>query len=208
MLETKTSSFITGALTKSQFPVFTIYAQKSCLGVRPCERAWCFDRVRGYHLKGRGKRTHTVGSRQMCLDLCLGENEFVCRYVNTFWGLYWNRILLKKKLFLLFCENLVKYKKIYEHIHFDSLYTFSFLFLISWSSLKILHIKMTVWIVAHAFWRKSTRDTSKVFLMNINIKFMHQSETTIGGSGRILLKSPSFLIASSGYKLYPTENIR
>lgn len=70
-----------GALTKSQFPVFTIYAQKSCLGVRPCERAWCFDRVRGYHLKGRGKRTHTVGSRQMCLDLCLGENEFVCRSV-------------------------------------------------------------------------------------------------------------------------------
>lgn len=71
-----------GALTKSQFPVFTIYAQKSCLGVRPCERAWCFDRVRGYHLKGRGKRTHTVGSRQMCLDLCLGENEFVCRSAN------------------------------------------------------------------------------------------------------------------------------
>lgn len=71
--------FIAGALTKSQFPVFTIYAQKSCLGVRPCERAWCFDRVRGYHLKGRGKKTHIVGSRQMCLDLCLGENEFVCR---------------------------------------------------------------------------------------------------------------------------------
>ncbi|XP_022118072.1 uncharacterized protein LOC110995296 [Pieris rapae] len=71
-----------GALTKSQFPVFTIYAQKSCLGVKPCERAWCFDRVRGYHLKGRGKKTHTVSSRQMCLDLCLGENEFICRSAN------------------------------------------------------------------------------------------------------------------------------
>ncbi|OWR50334.1 hypothetical protein KGM_210943 [Danaus plexippus plexippus] len=71
-----------GALTKSQFPVFTIYAQKSCLGVKPCERAWCFDRVRGYNLKGFGKRTHTVESRQMCLDLCLGENEFVCRSAN------------------------------------------------------------------------------------------------------------------------------
>ncbi|CAH0583047.1 unnamed protein product [Chrysodeixis includens] len=71
-----------GALTKSQFPVFTIYAQKSCLGVRPCERAWCFDRVRGYHLKGHGNKTHVVGSRQMCLDLCLGENEFVCRSAN------------------------------------------------------------------------------------------------------------------------------
>ncbi|XP_064072532.1 uncharacterized protein LOC113392897 [Vanessa tameamea] len=71
-----------GALTKSQFPVFTIYAQKSCLGVKPCERAWCFDRVRGYNLKGFGKRTHTVESRQMCLDLCLGENDFVCRSAN------------------------------------------------------------------------------------------------------------------------------
>ncbi|XP_077284987.1 ZP and PAN domain-containing protein neyo [Arctopsyche grandis] len=71
-----------GALTKSQFPVFTIYAQKSCLGVRPCERAWCFDRVQGHRLKSPTKRSHMVSSRQMCLDLCLGENEFVCRSAN------------------------------------------------------------------------------------------------------------------------------
>lgn len=71
--------FFTGALTKSQFPVFTIYAQKSCLGVRPCERAWCFDRVQGHKLKSTTKRSHLVSTRQMCLDLCLGENEFVCR---------------------------------------------------------------------------------------------------------------------------------
>ncbi|XP_073953033.1 uncharacterized protein [Choristoneura fumiferana] len=94
------SDQLPGALTKSQFPVFTIYAQKSCLGVRPCERAWCFDRVRGYHLKGRGKRTHTVGSRQMCLDLCLGENEFVCRFVNDHVKIYSNAFYLLYYLLL------------------------------------------------------------------------------------------------------------
>lgn len=69
-----------GALTKSQFPVFTIYAQKSCLGVRPCARAWCIDRVQNYRLEGHAKRTHSVTSRRDCLELCLGETEFTCRY--------------------------------------------------------------------------------------------------------------------------------
>lgn len=68
-----------GALTKSQFPVFTIYAQKSCLGVRPCARAWCIDRVQNYRLEGHAKRTHSVTSRRDCLELCLGETEFTCR---------------------------------------------------------------------------------------------------------------------------------
>ncbi|KAK6628022.1 hypothetical protein RUM44_010504 [Polyplax serrata] len=68
-----------GALARSQFPVFTIYAQKSCLGVKPCERAWCFDRVLGHQLTGYTKKKHNVGSRQECLELCLGEREFVCR---------------------------------------------------------------------------------------------------------------------------------
>lgn len=68
-----------GALSKSQFPVFTIYAQKTCLGIKPCERAWCFDRVQGYRLKGFGKKNLTASSRQDCLELCLGEREFSCR---------------------------------------------------------------------------------------------------------------------------------
>ncbi|XP_067008663.2 uncharacterized protein [Anabrus simplex] len=71
-----------GALTRSQFPVFTIYAQKSCLGVKPCERAWCFDRVQGYRLEGHAKKQHTANSRQECLELCLGEREFSCRSAN------------------------------------------------------------------------------------------------------------------------------
>ncbi|XP_018903348.1 uncharacterized protein neo [Bemisia tabaci] len=71
-----------GALTKSQFPVFTIYAQKSCLGVKPCERAWCFDRVQAHRLNGYVQRQQTAGSRQECLELCLGEREFPCRSAN------------------------------------------------------------------------------------------------------------------------------
>ncbi|XP_066251225.1 uncharacterized protein [Euwallacea similis] len=71
-----------GALTKSQFPVFTIYAQKSCLGVKPCERAWCIDRIQNHRLTGYVKSHQIVGSRQECLELCLGETEFACRSAN------------------------------------------------------------------------------------------------------------------------------
>ncbi|CAO1439784.1 unnamed protein product [Diamesa serratosioi] len=73
-----------GALTKSQFPVFTIYAQKSCLKLRPCERAWCIDRVQGYALKGHIKRTATAMSRQDCYEMCLGESDFLCRSSNWY----------------------------------------------------------------------------------------------------------------------------
>ncbi|XP_075147335.1 uncharacterized protein LOC142221448 [Haematobia irritans] len=73
-----------GALTKSQFPVFTIYAQKSCLGVRPCARAWCVDRVQNYRLNGHAKRSVSVTSRRDCFELCLGETEFTCRSANYY----------------------------------------------------------------------------------------------------------------------------
>ncbi|KAI4492477.1 hypothetical protein M0804_002268 [Polistes exclamans] len=68
-----------GALSQSQFPVFTIYAQKSCLAVKPCERAWCIDRVQGHRLQGHARRTMSASSRQHCLELCLGERDFLCR---------------------------------------------------------------------------------------------------------------------------------
>lgn len=71
--------YISGALTKSQFPVFTIYAQKQCLGVRPCARAWCVDRVQNYKLNGHAKRSVSVQSRRDCFELCLAEVEFTCR---------------------------------------------------------------------------------------------------------------------------------
>ncbi|XP_066591191.1 uncharacterized protein [Prorops nasuta] len=71
-----------GALSQSQFPVFTIYAQKSCLAVKPCERAWCIDRVQGHRLQGHARRTMIASSRQHCLELCLGERDFLCRSAN------------------------------------------------------------------------------------------------------------------------------
>lgn len=70
-----------GSLVKSQFPVFTIYAQKSCLKMRPCERAWCIDRVQGYALKDHIKRSATAMSRQDCYEMCFGETDFLCRWV-------------------------------------------------------------------------------------------------------------------------------
>lgn len=73
-----------GSLIKSQFPVFTIYAQKSCLKMRPCERAWCIDRVQGYALKDHIKRSATAMSRQDCYEMCFGETDFLCRSANWY----------------------------------------------------------------------------------------------------------------------------
>ncbi|XP_053689043.1 uncharacterized protein LOC128738156 [Sabethes cyaneus] len=84
VLFSSNSDKLPGALTKSQFPVFTIYAQKSCLKLRPCERAWCIDRVQGYKLNGHVKRTSQVLNRRDCLEMCLGENEFTCRSANFY----------------------------------------------------------------------------------------------------------------------------
>lgn len=69
-----------GALMKSQFPVFTIYAQKVCLKQQPCERAWSIDRVQGYSLKNHIKRSSTATSRQDCYELCFAETDFLCRW--------------------------------------------------------------------------------------------------------------------------------
>ncbi|XP_017484452.1 PREDICTED: uncharacterized protein LOC108373119, partial [Rhagoletis zephyria] len=77
-----TADILPGSLSRSQFPVFTIYAQKSCLGVRPCSKAWCIDRVQGYRLVDHVKSSQTVYTRRDCLELCLGETEFTCRSAN------------------------------------------------------------------------------------------------------------------------------
>lgn len=68
-----------GSLSRSQYPVFTIYAQKSCFGVRPCSKAWCIDRVQGYRLPEHAKSSQSVATRRDCIELCLGETEFTCR---------------------------------------------------------------------------------------------------------------------------------
>uniref|UniRef100_A0A0A1X8W7 Cuticlin-1 n=1 Tax=Zeugodacus cucurbitae TaxID=28588 RepID=A0A0A1X8W7_ZEUCU len=71
-----------GALAKSQFPVFTLYAQKSCLSKRPCSRAWYIDRVQGLKLNGYVKRKFPAETRRDCIELCLAQTEFTCRSAN------------------------------------------------------------------------------------------------------------------------------
>ncbi|XP_037075431.1 uncharacterized protein LOC119096634 [Pollicipes pollicipes] len=68
------------ALTKSQFPVFTMYVQKMCYANAPrCRSAWAFERVRGFALKGLTKKTVTTETRLACQEACLSETEFICR---------------------------------------------------------------------------------------------------------------------------------
>jgi len=71
-----------GALTSSQFPVFTLYAQKVCMSGH-CDRAWDYERVPDYRIKSKTsevvKKQRKTGSRTSCMELCLSERDFVCR---------------------------------------------------------------------------------------------------------------------------------
>jgi len=67
-------------LTKSQYPVFTIYVQKNCLpSAASCDAAWSFERVMDHSLDTEISKTEQVGSRQECQELCLKEVDFECR---------------------------------------------------------------------------------------------------------------------------------
>merc|ERR1719510_1979630 len=67
-------------LTKSQYPVFTIYVQKNCLSsAASCNGAWSFERVMDHQLDTEVRKSGVVGSRQECMELCLSEVEFECR---------------------------------------------------------------------------------------------------------------------------------
>ncbi|KAL7647956.1 UNVERIFIED_CONTAM: hypothetical protein RMT77_001572 [Armadillidium vulgare] len=69
-----------GSLTSSQFPVFTLYVQKTCLkGSDKCRRSWSYERVMGLELQGFAKKTKRVTSRQECSQMCFDEEEFSCR---------------------------------------------------------------------------------------------------------------------------------
>ncbi|XP_046397609.1 uncharacterized protein LOC124164362 [Ischnura elegans] len=78
------------SLMQSDYPVFTVYAQKMCLEERlPCERAWVSERVLGYEMvgsKAKGRPAVKVSSRQECMALCLQrqneEGQVPCRSAN------------------------------------------------------------------------------------------------------------------------------
>jgi len=73
-----------GALSPSQFPVFTLYAQKICVRASRsrCSRLWIFDRVSGYKLEGVTKKSRQYRSREDCMASCLAASTFTCRSIN------------------------------------------------------------------------------------------------------------------------------
>ncbi|KAI1289639.1 hypothetical protein HDE_09128 [Halotydeus destructor] len=72
-------------LKPSQFPVFTIYAQKVCLSVEAktrCPRPWAFERVLGHELRDQSRKQVVLEDRLQCMDACLLETTFNCRSFN------------------------------------------------------------------------------------------------------------------------------
>lgn len=81
----------TTVLRPSQFPVFTIYAQKICLSPATkgkCstdgngQRSWSFERVLNHELRKYGKKRVIATDKIECMNECLMESEFDCRSFN------------------------------------------------------------------------------------------------------------------------------
>ncbi|GLG93637.1 Uncharacterized protein GBIM_00993 [Gryllus bimaculatus] len=73
-----------GALSKSQFPVFALFARKMCArAAGRCARPWSFEVVRGHELRTYVRHRRRVGSRRECMELCLQEREFACRLTGS-----------------------------------------------------------------------------------------------------------------------------
>ena len=69
---------ITGELTPSQFPVFTIYVQKNCLpSASSCVAAWNYERVMNHKLDVQPTTRAATENRQECMELCL--NDLDCK---------------------------------------------------------------------------------------------------------------------------------
>ena len=71
---------MSGGLTTSQFPVFTIYVQKLCLPSATCSRAWTFESVEGFMIAQNIKKRGRLPTRENCMALCRAEREFPCRW--------------------------------------------------------------------------------------------------------------------------------
>ncbi|XP_071515914.1 uncharacterized protein [Panulirus ornatus] len=70
------------ALAVSQFPVFTLYAQKVCLPKdRPaCSMPWAYESVPGLAVtKHFEVDTRPANTRGECAIMCLQEDQFICR---------------------------------------------------------------------------------------------------------------------------------
>ena len=77
------------SLATSQFPVFTLYASKTCVrgaGALCGGREWSFDRVAGNRAvaPGYARAREKAESRERCLEMCLTggrkkKKKFICR---------------------------------------------------------------------------------------------------------------------------------
>ncbi|KAK8399758.1 hypothetical protein O3P69_003649 [Scylla paramamosain] len=77
-------------LARSQFPVFTLYAQKVCLSANAplCDSLWSFESVPDLALSHfiEEEATRITASRSECVEECMLETSFPCRsitYYNT-----------------------------------------------------------------------------------------------------------------------------
>lgn len=70
------------SLTKSQFPVYTIYAQKVCLsraGELCPQRSWAYETVPAFQMSAYVRDRKQAATRRACMELCLNEKSFQCR---------------------------------------------------------------------------------------------------------------------------------
>lgn len=78
------------ALNTSFSPVYTLYAQKICLNIKPapskklekCLNSWSFETVPGYALRQFPGRKLKVKGKLECMEKCISEEEFQCRSLN------------------------------------------------------------------------------------------------------------------------------
>lgn len=76
---------ISGSLSRSQFPVFTLFAQKICVRLAQtlCPGlGWIFDRVQDYKMLGFARETRPAETTEDCMAQCLAEKTFICRSAN------------------------------------------------------------------------------------------------------------------------------
>ncbi|KAK7083735.1 hypothetical protein SK128_028382 [Halocaridina rubra] len=69
-------------LAVSQFPVFTLYAQKLCVPADrlACSSPWAYETVPGLALTELfANETRPSDTRSQCANMCMQEKEFICR---------------------------------------------------------------------------------------------------------------------------------
>lgn len=81
----------TARLQVSQFPVFTLYAQKVCVpaGEPKCLSPWAYESVPDLALDPIFSESdeRSAASKSECIEMCLEEEEFSCRYVMAHKGM-------------------------------------------------------------------------------------------------------------------------